>query len=312
MKGEHILETRQFTPEQIKDLFSLIDEEIRPYFEEGKRIGGVNPRMADYGTWDYKLRLPFDYVMGTIFLQPSTRTRMSFEAAMKHLGGHTIDFGDAEASSIAKGETWQDTIEVISQYCNVICMRTPMKGLPTVLAGYSDVPIINCGSGREEHPTQALLDLYTIYRAKKRTDNLNVVIFGDVENARTIQSLKQILSLYPVNIAEIDSMKKETAPLDQYEAIFKKADVVYVTRIHSEYQTGIAAELSNKSTTQKFNEKILPLLKEDAIIMHPGPVIDEVTSLVKQDPRWVYKQQIKNGMYVRMALLKAVLGHLDR
>lgn len=281
----------------------MVDNDIRPFFERNRGVY-TNPRIAYSDTW----RRQFDYVMGTIFCQPSTRTRMSFESAVKNLGGSSIDFGSEAISSVAKGESWQDTAEVVSQYCDVLCVRTHLDELPRIFSEHSDVPVINCGSGRDEHPTQALLDLYTIKRLKGEIGGLNVVIYGDVENARTINSLKQVLSLYPVEIVEIDFMKGRMDSLDKYVEIFQKADVVYITRMQREWHGEMVAEFSNL-TTHRFTKKALNLLKDDAIILHPGPVTDEVDYEVRKDPRWVYKQQIKNGLYVRMALLKLVLGH---
>lgn len=307
MRGTHILTTRQFDHEFIDRLFEMVDKKVRPFFEKD-RDRHPNPRLAHWGTWDSPNARRFDYLMGTIFCQPSTRTRMSFESAMKRLGGNSIDFGPEAHSSVVKGETWQDTAEVISQYCDVLCVRTQLDELPNIIAERSDVPVINCGSGRNEHPTQALLDLYTIKQLKGKVENLNVVIFGDIENARTIASLKQILSLYPLDIVEIDLMKRLTDPLDQYIEIFKKADVVYITRMQKEWHGDLGSTLIGTGN-HRFTEKTLTLLKDDAIVMHPGPVVDEVTYEVRKDPRWVYKQQVKNGLYVRMALLKTVLGH---
>lgn len=305
----HILTTNQFTVDQIDGLFELVDKRIRPFFE-GERGKTLCPRIAIWKEdWAEFYKYDFDFTLATVFGQPSTRTRMSFEAAVKKLGGNTIDFGNEAMSSMAKGESWMDTIEVISQYSDAIAVRTKLDELPKMMATYSDVPIINCGSGTDEHPTQALLDLYTIKRCKGEIDGLNVVIFGDINNARTISSFKTILSNYRVSIAEIDILNRHIDPFEEYMELFKKADVIYVTRMQREYHGEEVAEFPG-ITTHRLVKKTLSLLKDDAVILHPGPVLDEVDHEVRKDPRWVYKDQVKNGLYIRMALLKAVFGHI--
>ena len=171
------------------------------------------------------------------------------------------------------------------------------------------MPIINCGSGDDEHPTQSMLDLFTIWQLKKQIDGLKVVIFGDLEHARTIKSLKKMIGSYAVTVEEYSLFREENEkPLGDIMGSFADADVIYITRMQKEYHD--VNKLNGRSPTFQFTEQMLSLLKKDAIILHPGPIVGEVSHEVTMDPRWVCKKQVKNGMYVRMALLKLLTGHI--
>lgn len=300
---QHILTSDQFSYAQLDDIWKLTERIAA--FCNGDR-SQPDPELSFY-SWD-EPGIPFKKLLGTIFCQPSTRTRCSLQAACLRLGGSVVSIDGTEASSLAKGESWEDTIVTLSQYYDVLAIRSGDKHHAKQAAAVSDTPIINCGSGSDEHPTQALLDLYTI-RERKPLDGLNIVIFGDIEHARTIKSFKKMIGMYDVNISEFSLLKKRDDPLDDMTQSFKEADVVYITRMQREYHGKEIVEFPG-ITTHSFTEKTLSLLKEDAIILHPGPVVGEVAAKVKQDPRWVYKQQVKNGMYIRMALLKLLTGHI--
>jgi aspartate carbamoyltransferase catalytic subunit len=238
--------------------------------------------------------------MATVFFEPSTRTRLSFEAACLKLGGDIISVENAViSSSDKKGESLEDAIKTISQYADVIVLRHPETGSAQRAAENSDVPVINAGDGDGEHPTQALLDLYTIWKEKGTIDGLNILFHADIEHARTVNSLKKLLGLYDVEIKEEGLFDSEVSP--QWE----EADVVYVTRIQSERYS-----LRMNDAITQINKDLMGKMKNDAILLHPLPRCGEVSRDVDSDHRSAFWRQVKNGMYVRMALLKMVLGHI--
>lgn len=273
---QHILSTQQFDREFIDSLFSRT-----------KRLQ------------EDKLRaIPktFPYVLATLFYEPSTRTRLSFEAAMCRLGGKCISVENGkESSSGVKGETIEDTIKTISQYADVIVMRHPEEGSAEKAAKFSDVPLINGGDGPGEHPTQALIDLYTIWRERK-VDKLQVAVLGDPEKARAVKSICHLLTnLYRAKV-EIVSC------LDDMNKI-KNCDVLYMTRIQKERYK----EKEEKPLSLALQKEILESMKPDAMILHPLPRQEELPVEVDSDPRAAYWKQVKNGMFLRMALLERVL-----
>ncbi|KKR51402.1 MAG: Aspartate carbamoyltransferase [Candidatus Curtissbacteria bacterium GW2011_GWA1_40_16] len=257
-------------------------------------------------------------IMSTLFYEPSTRTRLSFESSMLRLGGGVISTESAaEFSSASKGETLEDTIRVVNAFSDVIVLRHFAAGASIIAQKYSRVPIINAGDGNGEHPSQALLDLYTIF-SKFSGKDMTVAMVGDLLNGRTIHSLSVLLSLYPQikliyvspqALAIPKSLKtflkgkkikySETLNLD---TALKNADVIYQTRIQKE-------RFKNETDYIKFkglyilDKNSLKRLKKKAIIMHPLPRVNEITPDVDDDPRAVYFEQVQNGLYVRMALL---------
>ncbi len=257
-------------------------------------------------------------VMATLFYEPSTRTRLSFESSMLRLGGGVISTESAaEFSSAAKGETLEDTIRVVNAFSDVIVLRHFSAGASEIAQRYSKVPIINAGDGNGEHPTQALLDLYTIFSKFSKRD-LTIAMVGDLLNGRTIHSLSVFLALYPKmkliyvspNALAIPKglrshlkskriQFKETLDLN---VALKTADVIYQTRIQKE-------RFKNETEYVKFkglyiiDKKSLKQLKKTSIIMHPLPRINEITADVDKDPRALYFEQVQNGLYVRMAVL---------
>jgi len=260
-------------------------------------------------------------ILATLFFEPSTRTRLSFEAAMHKLGGSVVGFAEPETASIKKGENLADTIRVVENYADVLVLRHPLEGAARFAAEFAHVPLVNAGSGAEEHPTQALLDLYTVLKEKGRIDGLDVALVGDLRYGRTVHSLAYALSLYDVRLhlvsPELLRMRREV--LDAIRARIKvsetaeiggvlpEVDVLYVTRIQKE-RFPDPAEYAKVRGTYRINLEALKSAKEDLIIMHPLPRVDEVAAEVDSTPHARYFQQVWNGIVTRMALLALILG----
>lgn len=260
-------------------------------------------------------------ILATLFFEPSTRTRLSFEVAMQRLGGSTIGFAEAEIASVKKGENLADTVRVVQNYADVIALRHPLEGAARLAAEFADVPVINAGSGAEEHPTQALLDLYTIRKEKNRIDGLNVALVGDLRYGRTVHSLAYALSMYNVKLflvspeslrmrEEVLRSIKDKIDVEErasVEEIVPEVDVLYVTRIQRE-RFPDPAEYAKVKGSYKIDLEVLKNAKEDLIILHPLPRVDEISAEVDNTPYAKYFQQVWNGIVVRMALLALILG----
>lgn len=260
-------------------------------------------------------------ILATLFFEPSTRTRLSFEAAMLKLGGATIGFAEADVASVKKGETLADTVRAVENYADVIALRHPLDGAAKLAAEVSKVPILNAGSGSEEHPTQALMDLYTIQKEKGKIDGLKIALVGDLRYGRTVHSLAYALSLYDIKLYLISpeslKMRKEVIHAVEkkisvvegtdLEEVIPQIDVLYVTRIQKE-RFPDAAEYAKVKGTYKIDLKLLKNAKKDLIILHPLPRVDEIAAEVDATPQARYFQQVWNGLVVRMALLALVLG----
>jgi len=260
-------------------------------------------------------------ILATLFFEPSTRTRLSFEAAMHKLGGGIIGFAEPEAASIKKGETLADTVRVVENYSDVIVLRHPLEGAARFAAEYASIPVMNAGSGAEEHPTQAFLDLYTIKKEKGTIDGLNVAFVGDLRYGRTVHSLAYGLSNYDVKLHLISPsllrMRRETLDeiKDKIEVVddtdldeaIAELDVLYVTRIQKERFPDLG-EYQKVSGSYMITIDILKRAKEDSIVLHPLPRVDEITTEVDMTPHAKYFNQVWNGVIVRMALLGLVLG----
>ncbi|MFA5363997.1 MAG: aspartate carbamoyltransferase [Candidatus Bathyarchaeia archaeon] len=260
-------------------------------------------------------------ILATLFFEPSTRTRLSFEAAMNKLGGNAIGFAEPKIAAIKKGENLADTIRVVENYADVLVLRHPLEGAARLAAEFAEVPVINAGSGAEEHPTQALLDLYTILKEKKTIDELNITLMGDLRYGRTVHSLAYALSMYNVNLCLIspdllrmrrevlDSIKKKIKVTEGnvVEDVLAQTDVLYVTRIQEE-RFPDPAEYLKVSGTYKIDLNTLKDAKDDLIIMHPLPRIDEIDHAVDDTPYARYFQQVWNGIVMRTALLALILG----
>jgi aspartate carbamoyltransferase catalytic subunit len=260
-------------------------------------------------------------ILATLFFEPSTRTRLSFEAAMHKLGGSTIGFAEAEIASVKKGENLADTVRTVENYADVLAVRHPLEGAARLAAEFAKVPIINGGSGAEEHPTQALLDLYTIMKEKGKIDGLKIALIGDLRYGRTVHSLAYAFSLYNIELYLIspESLKmrrevletiKEKIPVTErtsLEKIVPLVDVLYVTRIQKERFPDPAEYIKVKGS-HRIDMTTLSDAKKDLIILHPLPRVDEIAAEVDYTPYARYFQQVWNGIVVRMALLALILG----
>jgi aspartate carbamoyltransferase catalytic subunit len=300
----HVIESQQFSRPLLEELLDRADEmKSQPHHFSGRLNGQV---------------------MAALFYEPSTRTRLSFEAAMLRLGGRTMGTDNArEFSSAAKGETLEDTIRIVSGYADVIVLRHNEEGAARRAAAVSSVPVMNAGDGPGQHPTQALLDLYTIRDEIGRIDGIRIAMAGDLANGRTVRSLTYLLSKFrdiricfvaPPQVAMRQDIKDhldehhvpwlETEDLD---SVLPQVDVVYQTRIQKERFTDEASYLAVKGV-YRIDASTLARMRKEAIVMHPLPRVDEIAPEVDADPRAAYFRQARNGLYIRMALLDRVLA----
>lgn len=297
----HIIESQQFEPGFLGDLFACAEELLR----EGRR--NAIPGMT----------------LATLFYEPSTRTRLSFEAAMNRLGGNVVTTENArEFSSLAKGESLEDSIRVVSGYVDVIVLRHYEIGAAKRAAEISSVPVLNAGDGAGQHPTQALLDLFTLHRRFRRLDGLRVAMVGDLRYGRTVRSLSYLLAKYSgVELVFVapdvcqmqDDIKdyltrhgvawREEADLD---AVLPQVDCTYMTRIQKERFMDIK-EFEAANDKYRLTPENVALMRADAIIMHPLPRVHEIDVGVDEDPRAAYFEQARNGLWIRMALILYVL-----
>ncbi|MDO5141078.1 MAG: aspartate carbamoyltransferase [Eubacteriales bacterium] len=266
--------------------------------------------------------------LATLFFEPSTRTRLSFEAAMYELGGNVLGFSEAQSSSAAKGESVADTARTVSCYADIIAMRHPKEGAPRVAAAHSSVPVINAGDGGHNHPTQTLTDLLTIYREKGRLNDLTVGFCGDLKFGRTVHSLINALSRYTgiriilISPTELklpsyvknDVLKKNGIPYVQtteLESVMPELDILYMTRVQRERFFNEEDYLRLKDS-YILDPKKLVNAKKDLCIMHPLPRVNEISTAIDSDPRACYFKQVLNGKYIRMALMLRLLEEADR
>ena len=260
-------------------------------------------------------------LMGTLFFEPSTRTRLSFVSAMMSLGGNVLGFDNSDSSSVTKGETLSDTIRMVSAYTDIIVMRHPKEGAPIVASSVSDVPIINAGDGGHFHPTQTLTDLLTIQRKKGRFDGLTVGICGDLKYGRTVHSLIAAMARYkdvkfvlisPAELSLPDYVKEEFLKGIDYteitglEEALPSLDILYMTRIQGE-RFADKNEYERLKNSYVLTAEKLKLAKSDLSIMHPLPRVTEISTDVDGDPRADYFDQAKFGRYIRMALILKLL-----
>ena len=263
-------------------------------------------------------------ILATLFFEPSTRTRLSFESAMLSLGGQVLGFSSAASSSASKGESVADTIRVVSAYCDIIAMRHPKEGAPLVATQHSLVPVINAGDGGHNHPTQTLTDLITIHKEKGHSDNLTIGSCGDLKFGRTVHSLVAAMSRYtgvrfvfvspeelklPRYVKE-QYVKSKNIPYTQstsLEEVMPELDILYMTRVQKERFFNEEDYLRLKDSYILTPEK-LENAKEDLRILHPLPRVNEISVAVDNDPRACYFKQAQNGRYIRMALIMKLLG----
>lgn len=262
--------------------------------------------------------------LATLFFEPSTRTRLSFEAAMYELGGNVIGFSEAASSSASKGESVADTARVVSCYADIIAMRHPKEGAPLVAAMNADIPVINAGDGGHKHPTQTLADLLTIWRHKGRFDHLTIGFCGDLKFGRTVHSLLAAMARYPgchfvlISPAELrlpsyvrqDILDKNNISYEEVtdlEAAMPSLDILYMTRVQKERFFNEEDYLRLKDSYILTPEK-LRAARADMCILHPLPRVNEISTRVDSDPRACYFEQVRNGKYMRMALMLKLLG----
>jgi len=300
-KGRDIISINDLTREEIDYILSMGDQ-----IENLSAKGSANLRGK---------------ILATLFFEPSTRTKLSFDTAMYKLGGQVVGFAEPKASSVEKGETLSDTIRVVENYGDVIVLRHPLEGAARLAAEVASVPVINAGSGSEEHPTQALLDLYTMKKEEGKIDGLNLALVGDLRYGRTVHSLAYALSMYDVNLKLIspDQLRMRREVLDHISKrisvqegnslndLLPDLDVVYITRIQKERFPDLA-DYEKVKGFYKITPETLKGVKDNLIIMHPLPRVDEVDPAIDSTPYAIYFKQVKYGLLIRMALLSMVLG----
>ena len=262
--------------------------------------------------------------LATLFFEPSTRTRLSFEAAMYELGGNVLGFSEAQSSSAAKGESVSDTVKTVSCYADIIAMRHPKEGAPLVASKKATVPIINAGDGGHNHPTQTLTDLLTIHREKGRFDNLTIGFCGDLKFGRTVHSLIEAMSRYknikvvlisPVELKLPSYIKHdvlrahniEYVQTTNLEEVMPSLDILYMTRVQRERFFNEDDYVRLKDSYILTPEKLLSA-KKDLCIMHPLPRVNEISTEIDNDSRACYFKQVLNGKFIRMALILKLLG----
>ncbi len=302
--GRDIVSVNQFSRDDLTYIFGVADE-MRSIV---RRVGATD--------------LLKGHVLANLFYEPSTRTSSSFIAAMERLGGSVIPIHGVQYSSVSKGESLPDTIRTLECYADVIVLRHPEVGASEVAARYASKPIISAGDGIGEHPTQGLLDLYTIYSELGSLDGLRVAMVGDLKHGRTVHSLARLLRLYRTDFALVspeilrlpeevkEELRAEHRPIvetDRVEDVIADTDVLYVTRVQKER----FADLHQYEAVKDYYEitpEIMSRAKERMVLMHPLPRVTEIHYDVDSDPRAAYFRQMANGMYIRLALLAAVLG----
>jgi len=302
--GRDIVSVRQFSREDLTYIFGVADE-MRGIV---RRVGATD--------------LLKGYVLANLFYEPSTRTSSSFIAAMVRLGGSVIPIHGVQYSSVSKGESLPDTVRTLECYADVIVLRHPEVGASEVAARYASKPVISAGDGVGEHPTQGLLDIYTIHTELGTIDGLHVALVGDLKNGRTVHSLARLLRMYdtrltfvsPGNLRLPSEVKEEllaagraVAETDTLEQVIETVDVLYVTRVQKE-RFGDLSEYEAVKDYYEITPELMRRAKARMVLMHPLPRVGEIHYDVDDDPRAAYFRQMENGMYIRMALLAAVLG----
>jgi aspartate carbamoyltransferase catalytic subunit len=303
LKGRHLLDPTDFSPGELEEIFDFADQIIQ------------SPAQFNH--------LCDSNLLATLFYEPSTRTRFSFEAAMLRLGGNVVGFSEPGSSSVAKGESIADTIRTVACYADIIVMRHPKEGAPRIASQYSVVPIINAGDGGHLHPTQTLTDLLTIRSVRKTLSGLTIGCCGDLKFGRTVHSLIKAASRYAGNRFVLVSPKELRVPdyvtadltargvvyqeVERLDEVIGGLDILYMTRVQKE-------RFFNEDDYVRLKDVYIldaakmRLAREDMIVMHPLPRVGEIAYEVDDDPRAYYFKQAKIGMYVRMALIAKLLG----
>lgn len=304
LKGRHLIDPNDFSLEEFKQVFDLADKMV----ENRDAFGSVCKGK----------------ILGTLFYEPSTRTRLSFESAMLRLGGTVLGFSDASTSSVSKGESIADTIRVLDTYADVVVMRHPKEGAPLLASEYSRVPVINGGDGGHQHPTQTLTDLLTIRRLNGSLENLTVAFCGDLKFGRTVHSLVSTLARYnankfvfisPAELKFPEHLKEtllekhniEIYETESLEEVINQVDILYMTRIQKERFFNEADYMRLKDSYILTRSKLSDA-KPDMLVMHPLPRVNEIAYDVDDDQRAAYFKQAELGIYARMALMALQLG----
>ncbi|MCD3246365.1 aspartate carbamoyltransferase [Clostridium botulinum C] len=303
LQGKNLIDPMDFSIKELDDIFSLADKIL----ENPKKYSKV---------CEGKL-------LATIFYEPSTRTRLSFEAAMLRLGGRVLGFSDANCSSVSKGESLEDTIKIISGYTDVIAIRHPEEGSAQIASVNSYVPVINAGDGGHQHPTQTLTDLFTIKKLKGSFSNHTIGLCGDLKFGRTVHSLVKALSRYENNKFILISPEELKIPdyikeflieekiqfdeVEKLEDVIEDLDVLYMTRVQKERFKN-QEEYIRLKDTYVLDEEKMKMTKNDMIVLHPLPRVNEIDIKVDKDNRACYFKQARLGMFARMALIAKLLG----
>jgi aspartate carbamoyltransferase catalytic subunit len=303
LKGRHLIDPMDFTTEEFDEIFELAEKII------------ANPEAYS--------KVCENKLLAALFYEPSTRTRFSFEAAMLRLGGKVLGFSEPNSSSAAKGESIADTIRTIACYADIAVMRHPKEGAPKVASMYTDMPVINAGDGGHQHPTQTLTDLLTIKTVKGKLTNQTIGLCGDLKFGRTVHSLIKAMSRYegnkfvmisPTELRIPDYIRKELVKnniefveVEKLDEVMGSLDMLYMTRVQRERFFNEEDYVRLKDSYILDGEK-MKLAKEDMIVLHPLPRVNEISYEVDNDPRGYYFKQAKYGMYARMALIAKLLG----
>jgi aspartate carbamoyltransferase catalytic subunit len=303
-KGKHILHGNQFSKEDLNKVMTIAGE-----FEKGMNKGQT------YNVMQGK-------ILATLFFEPSTRTRLSFESAMLRLGGGVSSVASGATSSAAKGESIGDTALTVSQYADIIVIRHPKIGSAAEAARKATVPVINAGDGAGQHPTQALLDIYTMLKEVGKLDGIKIALLGDLKYGRTVHALLELLSLFKVElmlvspeklkmpgdlVSNIQSRGVSVSETEDLVEAVSNADILYATRIQKERFADVS-EYEKLKGSYVIDNRLLQQAKDDLIILHPLPRVDEIATEVDTYQGAAYFRQTLNGVYVRMALLALALG----
>jgi aspartate carbamoyltransferase catalytic subunit len=303
LKGRHLLDPTDFSPGELDEIFDFADQIIQ------------SPAQYNH--------LCDSSILATLFYEPSTRTRFSFEAAMLRLGGNVVGFSEPTSSSVAKGESVADTIRTVACYADIIVMRHPKEGAPRIASQYSPVPVINAGDGGHLHPTQTLTDLLTIRFVKHQLTGLTIGCCGDLKFGRTVHSLIKAASRYLGNRFVLISPKELRVPdyvtadlaakgiayqeVERLDDVIGNLDILYMTRVQKERFFNEDDYVRLKDV-YILNAEKMRLARKDMIVMHPLPRVGEISYDIDDDPRAYYFKQAKFGMYARMALIAKLLG----
>jgi len=304
LKGKHLIDLNEFTTDEVDEILGLAEKMVN------------NP--LDY------CEIAKGRILATLFFEPSTRTRLSFEAAMLRLGGQIIGFSSPDASSTSKGESLSDTLRTVAAYADIIAMRHPKEGAPRLGAKFVDAPIINAGDGGHQHPTQTLTDMLTIKSKKGTVSGLTIGVCGDLKFGRTVHSLIKAFSRYPGNRFILISPQELKIPqyiktqvlekgniefleTEKIDEVMGELDILYMTRVQKERFFNEEDYIRLKDSYILDRDK-MAMAKEDMIVLHPLPRVNEISYEVDEDERACYFKQVEYGMYARMALIAKLLG----